>query len=112
MWIFIRDWKLKDYSYLQDGVKEGIIDQEEAKQVQAVYEEIPSIFKRTIECIAPQGGAELYNYVEKLIVQADGNPDNVHKLSGAKGNLPENIPGLYVTIEETRGGFSLMLWAE
>lgn len=112
MWIFIRDWKLDDYSYLQDGVKEGIIDQEEAKLVEAVYEEIPSIFKGAIERVAPEGGTELYNYVEKLIVQAKGNPDAVTSLAGAKGIIPENIPGLYVTIEETRGGFSIMFWAE
>lgn len=112
MWIFIREWPLDDYSYLQDSVKEGIIDQEEAKQVEAVYEEIPSIFKGAIERVAPQGGTELYNYVAKLIIQAKGNPDNVPYLSGAKGTIPENIPGLYVTIEETRGGFSLMFWAE
>ena len=60
----------------------------------------------------PEGGTELYNYVEKLIVQTGGNPDAVPTLSGAKGIIPENIPGLYVTIEETRGGFSLMFWAE
>lgn len=95
MWIFIRDWKLDDYSYLQDGVKEGIIDQEEAKLVEAVYEEIPSIFKGAIERVAPEG-----------------DPDAVPSLAGAKGIIPENIPGLYVTIEETRGGFSLMFWAE
>ena len=112
MWIFIRDWKLDDYSYLQDGVKEGIIDQEEAKMVEALYEEIPSIFKGAIERVAPQGGTELYNYVLKLINQTGGDPDAVPSLTGAKGIIPENIPGLYVTIEETRGGFSLMFWAE
>lgn len=112
MWIFIRDWKLDDYSYLQDGVKEGIIDQEEARLVKALYEEIPSIFKGAIERVAPEGGTELYNYVEKLIVQAKGNPDAVPSLAGAKGIIQENIPGLYVTIEETRGGFSIMFWAE
>lgn len=112
MWIFIRDWKLDDYSYLQDGVKEGIIDQEEAKMVEALYEEIPSIFKGAIERVAPQGGTELYNYVLKLINQTGGDPDAVPSLAGAKGIIPENIPGLYVTIEETRGGFSLMFWAE
>jgi len=112
MWIFIRDWKLDDYSYLQDSVKEGIIDREEAKQVEALYEEIPGIFKGAIERVAPEGGTELYNYVEKLIVQTGGNPDAVPTLSGAKGIISENIPGLYVTIEETRGGFSLMFWAE
>ncbi len=112
MWIFIRDWKLKDYSYLQDGVKEGIIDQAEADLVKALYEEIPSIFKGAIERVAPQGGTELYNYAVNLINQAGGNPDAVPSLAGAKGTIPENIPGLYVTIEETRGGFSLMFWAE
>lgn len=112
MWIFIRDWKLDDYSYLQDSVREGIIDQEEAKQVQALYEEIPSIFKRTIESIAPQGGTEVYNYAVNLISQAGGNLDKVPSLAGAQGNIPENIPGLYVTIEELRGGFALMFWAE
>ena len=112
MWIFIRDWKLDDYSYLQDGVKEGIIDQEEAKMVEALYEEIPRIFKGAIERVAPQGGTELYNYVLKLINQTGGDPDAVPSLAGAKGIIPENIPGLYVTIEETRGGFSLMFWAE
>lgn len=112
MWIFIRDWKLDDYSYLQDGVKEGIIDQEEAKMVEALYEEIPSIFKGAIERVAPQGGTELYNYAVNLINQTCGDPDAVPSLAGAKGIIPENIPGLYVTIEETRGGFSLMFWAE
>lgn len=112
MWIFIREWPLDDYSYLQDGVKEGIIDQEEAKLVEAIYEEIPSLYKGCIERIAPEGGTELYNYVEKLIIQTDGDPDDVPYLDGAKGMIPENIPGLYVTIEETRGGFSLMFWAE
>ena len=112
MWIFIRDWKLKDYSYLQDGVKEGIIDQAEADLVKALYEEIPSIFKGAIERVAPQGGTELYNYAVNLINQAGGNPDAVPSLAGAQGTIPENIPGLYVTIEETRGGFSLMFWAE
>jgi len=112
MWIFIRDWKLDDYSYLQDGVKEGIIDQEEAKMVEALYEEIPSIFKGAIERVAPQGGTELYNYVLNLINQTGGDLDAVPSLAGAKGIIPENIPGLYVTIEETRGGFSLMFWAE
>lgn len=112
MWIFIRDWKLDDYSYLQDGVKEGIIDQEEAKMVEALYEEIPSIFKGAIERVAPEGGTELYNYVEKLIVQAKGNPDAVPSLAGAKGIIPENIPGLYVTIDELRGGFALTFWTE
>ncbi len=112
MWIFIRDWKLDDYSYLQDGVKEGIIDQEEAKLVEAVYEEIPSIFKGAIERVAPEGGTELYNYAVNLINQTGGDPDAVPSLAGAKGIIPENIPGLYVTIEETRGGFSLMFWAE
>ena len=112
MWIFIRDWKLSDYSYLQDSVREGIIDQAEAELVEDLYEEIPSIFKRTIESIAPQGGTELYNYAVSLINQAGGNPDKVPFLAGAKGTILENIPGLYVTIEETRGGFSLMFWAE
>ena len=79
---------------------------------QAVYEEIPSIFKGAIERVAPQGGTELYNYAVNLINQAGGNPDAVPSLAGAKGTIPENIPGLYVTIEETRGGFSLMFWAE
>lgn len=112
MWIFIREWPLDDYSYLQDGVKEGIIDQEEARLVEAIYEEIPSLYKGCIERIAPEGGTELYNYVEKLIIQTGGDPDAVPSLAGAKGTIPENIPGLYVTIEETRGGFSLMFWAE
>ena len=112
MWIFIREWKLDDYSYLQDGVKEGIIDQEEAKLVEAVYEEIPSIFKGAIERVAPEGGTELYNYAVNLINQTGGDPDAVPSLAGAQGIIPENIPGLYVTIEETRGGFSLMFWAE
>ena len=112
MWIFIRDWKLDDYSYLQDGVKEGIIDQEEAKMVEALYEEIPRIFRGAIERVAPQGGTELYNYTVNLINQAGGNPDKVPSLAGAKGTIPENIPGLYVTIEELRGGFALMFWAE
>ena len=112
MWIFIRDWKLDDYSYLQDSVREGIIDQAEADLVKALYEEIPSIFKGAIERVAPQGGTELYNYAVGLINQAGGNPDAVPSLAGAKGTIPENIPGLYVTIEETRGGFSLMFWAE
>ena len=112
MWIFIRDWKLDNYSYLQDGVKEGIIDQEEARLVEALYEEIPSIFKGAIERVAPQGGTELYNYTVNLINQAGGNPDKVPSLAGAKGTIPENIPGLYVTIEELRGGFALMFWAE
>ena len=112
MWIFIRDWKLDDYSYLQDSVREGIIDQAEAEMVKKLYEEIPSIFKSTIESIAPQGGTELYNYAVSLINQAGGNPDAVPSLAGAQGTIPENIPGLYVTIEETRGGFSLMFWAE
>lgn len=112
MWIFIRDWKLDDYSYLQDGVKDGIIDQEEAKLVEALYEEIPSIFKGAIERVAPQGGTELYNYVLKLINQTGGDPDVVPSLSGAQGLIPENIPGLYVTIDELRGGFALTFWAE
>jgi len=112
MWIFIRDWKLDNYDYLKDSVADGTNTQEEADMVKALYEEIPSIFKGAIERVAPQGGTELYNYVEKLIIQAKGNPDNVPNLSGAKGIIPENIPGLYVTIEETRGGFSLMFWAE
>ncbi len=112
MWIFICDWKLDDYSYLQDSVREGIIDQAEADLVKALYEEIPSIFKGAIERVAPQGGTELYNYIVNLINQAGGNPDKVPSLSGAQGTVPENIPGLYVTIEETRGGFSLMFWAE
>ena len=112
MWIFIRDWKLDDYSYLQDSVKEGIIDQEEARLVEALYEEIPSIFKGAIERVAPQGGTELYNYTLNLINQAGGNPDAVPSLSGAQGLIPENIPGLYVTIDELRGGFALTFWAE
>ena len=112
MWVFIRDWKLKSYEYLKDAVKEGIIDDEEAHLVEQLYEEIPSIFRGCIESIAPEGGKELYNYIEQLIVRADGNPDNVPYLEGAKGILAENIPGLYVTIEETRGGFSVMFWAE
>lgn len=112
MWISLTDWKLDDYSYLQDSVKEGIIDQEEAKLVEAIYEEIPSIFKGAIERVAPQGGTELYNYVEKLVIQANGNPVKVDELEGAQGIIPENIPGLYVTIEELRGGFALMFWAE
>lgn len=112
MWIFLSDWKLNDYSSLQDSVREGIIDQAEAKMVEALYEEIPKVFQGCIEKIAPQGGTELYNYVENLIIQANGNPIKVNDLAGAKGTIPENIPGLYVTIEETRGGFSLMFWAE
>lgn len=112
MWIFIREWKLNDYSYLQDGVKEGIIDQEEAKLVEALYEEIPSIFKGAIESVAPEGGTELYNYAVNLINQANGDPDAVPSLAGAQGTIPENIPGLYVTVEEIRGGFALMFWAE
>lgn len=112
MWISLTDWKLNDYSYLQDSVKEGIIDQEEARLVEAIYEEIPSIFKGAIERVAPQGGTELYNYVEKLVIQANGNPVKVDELEGAQGIIPENIPGLYVTIEELRGGFALMFWAE
>lgn len=112
MWISLTDWKLDDYSYLQDSVKEGIIDQEEARLVEAIYEEIPSIFKGAIERVAPQGGTELYNYVEKLVIQANGNPAKVDELEGAQGIILENIPGLYVTIEELRGGFALMFWAE
>lgn len=112
MWIFIRDWKLDDYSYLQDSVKEGIIDQEEAKLVEALYEEIPSIFKGAIERVAPEGGTELYNYTLNLINQTGGNPDAVPSLAGAQGLIPENIPGLYVTIDELRGGFALTFWAE
>ena len=91
---------------------DGIIDQAEADLVKALYEEIPSIFKGAIERVAPQGGTELYNYAVNLINQAGGNPDKVPSLSGAQGTIPENIPGLYVTIEETSGGFSLMFWAE
>ena len=112
MWIFLSDWKLEDYSSLQDSVAQGIIDQEEARLVEAIYEEIPSIFKGAIERVAPQGGTELYNYAVNLINQAGGNPTAVPNLSGAQGIIPENIPGLYVTIEETRGGFTLMFWAE
>ena len=62
--------------------------------------------------MAPEGGTELYNYAVNLINQTGGDPDAVPSLAGAKGIIPENIPGLYVTIEETRGGFSLMFWAE
>ena len=112
MWVFIRHWKLDNYDYLKDTVAQGIIDQAEADMVKALYEEIPSIFKGAIECIAPQGGTEVYNYVVKLINQANGDLVEVPNLSGAKGIIPENIPGLYVTIEETRGGFSVMFWAE
>lgn len=93
MWIFIQDWKLDDYSYLQDSVREGIIDQVEADLVKALYEEIPSIFKGAIERVAPQGGTELYNYTVNLINQAGGNPDKVPSLSGAQGTVPENIIG-------------------
>lgn len=112
MWIFIRDWKLDNYDYLKDSVTDGTNTQEEADMVKALYEEIPSIFKGAIEIVAPEGGTELYNYVEKLIVQTGGDPDDVPDLPGAQGLIPENIPGLYVTIEEIKGGFGLMFWAE
>ena len=62
--------------------------------------------------MAPEGGTELYNYAVNLINQTGGDPDSVPSLSGAQGLIPENIPGLYVTIEEVRGGFALMFWAE
>lgn len=112
MWIFIRDWKLDNYDYLKDSVKDGTNTQEEADMVKALYEEIPRIFRGAIERVAPQGGTELYNYTVNLINQAGGNPDKVPSLSGAQGLIPENIPGLYVTIDELRGGFALTFWAE
>jgi len=62
--------------------------------------------------VAPEGGTEFYYKVEKLIVKNGGNTDAVPTLYGAKGFISKTIPGLYVTIEETRGGFSLMFWAE
>lgn len=71
------------------------------------YNEIPSLMKQCFEVLAPQGGTELYNKVNALILQY-GDPFYVP----TQGAVSESIPGLRITIEQGKSGLEIFFWAE
>ncbi len=76
-------------------------------ETEPIYAEIPSLTKRCIEAIAPQGGTELYNKINSLILQY-GDEHNVP----SQGVVSESIPGLSVTINDGVNGLEIFFWAE
>lgn len=76
-------------------------------ETEPIYAEIPSLTKRCIEAIAPQGGTELYNKINSLILQY-GDEHNVP----SQGTVSESIPGLSVTINDGVNGLEIFFWAE
>ena len=72
-----------------------------------IYGQIPRIAKLCLETIAPQGGTELYNEIDSLILQY-GHPCDVP----SQGQISESIPGLYVTVVHGENGLELYFWPE
>lgn len=76
-------------------------------ETEPIYAEIPSLVKQCLEAIAPQGGTELFNKINSLILQY-GNEHNVP----SQGTVSESIPGLSVTINDGVNGLEIEFWAE
>jgi len=76
-------------------------------ETEPIYAEIPSLTKQCLEAIAPQGGTELFNKINSLILQY-GNEHNVP----SQGTVSESIPGLSVTINDGVNGLEIFFWAE
>ena len=58
-----------------------------------IFRQLTTLVKKCLETIAPQGGTELYNKIDSLILQY-GHPCDVP----SQGQISESIPGLYVTV--------------
>ncbi len=78
-----------------------------SEETTPVFNELPVLVKQCLETIAPQGGTELYNKINSLIMQY-GGPRNVP----SQGRITESIPGLYVTLERGYSGLEVFFWAE
>ncbi len=76
-------------------------------ETEPIFAEIPSLTKQCLEAIAPQGGTELFNKINSLILQY-GNEHNVP----SQGTVSESIPGLSVTINDGVNGLEIFFWAE
>ena len=76
-------------------------------ETEPAYREIPTLTKQCFEAIAPEGGTELYNTINSLIMQY-GGPSEVP----IQGVISESIPGLYVEIRENGPGLTIIFWAE
>lgn len=71
------------------------------------YAEIPSLVKRCLEALAPEGGTELYYTINSLVSQYGAD-----YLVPTQGTITESIPGLYVTLEDGKNGLEIRFWAE
>ena len=78
-----------------------------SEETDATYKQLPSLVKQCLEIIAPQGGTELYNKVNALILQY-GHPCYVP----SQGKVSESIPGLTVTINQGKSGVEIEFWPE
>lgn len=72
-----------------------------------IYDELPSLAKQCMETIAPDGGTDLYNTINSLIMQYGGA-----RYVPTQGRISESIPGLYVTVTQGRSGLEIEFWAE
>ena len=71
------------------------------------FDELPSLAKQCFVALAPEGGLDLYNKVNSLILQY-GDPCDVP----TQGTISESIPGLSVTLTQGKAGIEIRFWAE
>jgi hypothetical protein len=87
-------------------VKEWSTNEGSAETAPA-FDELPSLAKQCFIALAPDGGLELYNKVNSLIMQY-GDPCDVP----TQGTISESIPGLTVTLTQGKAGIEIRFWAE
>lgn len=78
-----------------------------SEETDATYKQLPELTKQCLVALAPDGGLELYNKVNTLIMQY-GDPRYVP----TQGKISESIPGLYVTLTQGKSGLEIRFWAE
>ena len=91
MYVKIRNWSTNEGS----------------EETAPTFDELPSLAKQCFVALAPEGGLELYNKVNAMILQY-GDPRNVP----TQGTISESIPGLSVTLTQGKAGIEIRFWAE
>lgn len=78
-----------------------------SEETDATYKQLPELTKQCLVTLAPNGGLELYNKLNSLILQY-GDPRNVP----TQGTISESISGLSVTLTQGKAGIEIRFWAE
>lgn len=78
-----------------------------SEETDATYKQLPELTKQCLVTLAPNGGLELYNKLNSLILQY-GDPRNIP----TQGTISESIPGLSVTLTQGKAGIEIRFWAE